>query len=74
MQTRYDAKNPAALARLRQQDIAIEPFPDTIMAAARDASAQLLSDLAAGDATFKKVLEAWQSFLVDAVAREGRTG
>ncbi|MEM6674521.1 MAG: TRAP transporter substrate-binding protein DctP [Planctomycetota bacterium] len=62
MQTRYDARNPAALEELRGKDIAIRPFAEDILRGARDASEQLLSDEAAKDATYRKVLENWRAF------------
>jgi len=62
MQTRYDAGNPAALRALVQQGVTVRPFSDDLMRGARDASEQLLSDEAAGDGTYAKVLEAWRRF------------
>ncbi|MBL6755328.1 MAG: TRAP transporter substrate-binding protein DctP [Planctomycetes bacterium] len=62
MQTRYDARNPGALAELMARDITIRPFADSIMTAARDASEQLLSDAAAGDAAYGKLLAHWRKF------------
>ncbi len=62
MQTRYDARNPGALAELRTRDITIRPFAESIMTAARDASEQLLSDSAAGDAAYGKLLNHWRKF------------
>lgn len=62
MQSRYDAGNPGALAELRTKDIAVRPFADSIMSAAREASEQLLSDAAAGDAGYRKVLDHWRRF------------
>ena len=62
MQTRYDARNPGALAELKARDITIRPFAESIMTAARDASEQLLSDAAAGDAAYGKLLNHWRKF------------
>lgn len=62
MQTRYDARNPGALSELMARDITIRPFADSIMTAARDASEQLLSDAAAGDAAYRKLLAHWRKF------------
>ena len=62
MQTRYDAGNPGALAELRAKDITIRPFAESIMNAARDASEQLLSDAASGDAAYGRLLEHWRKF------------
>jgi TRAP-type mannitol/chloroaromatic compound transport system substrate-binding protein len=44
------------------RDITIRPFADSIMTAARDASEQLLSDAAAGDAAYGKLLAHWRKF------------
>lgn len=62
MQTRYDALNPAALVELKGKGVTVRPFSDELMGGAKEASEQLLSDQAAGDATYAKVLEAWRSF------------
>lgn len=62
MQTRYDALNPAALVELKASGVKVRPFSDDLMAGARDAAEQLLSDGAAGDGTYARVLEAWRRF------------
>ncbi len=62
MQARYDAKNPPAFQRLIAGGVQLKPFSQEIMNAARDASEGLLSDLAAGDGTYRKVLEDWRAF------------
>ncbi len=68
MQTRYDARNPAALADLRQAGVAVRPFSDEIMRGARDAAEQLLSDEAASDAAYGKILASWRTFRDDSFA------
>ena len=65
MQTRYDAKNPAALARLLKTDISLRPFSKEIMQGARDASEQLLEDEAASDADYRNILTHWRAFRDD---------
>lgn len=62
MQTRYDAKNPPALARLRETDIQIAPFPADVLRGSREASEALLEEQAAADAGYRKVHEAWKAF------------
>lgn len=62
MQTRYDAKNPAALERLRKTDVEMSPFSQDILDAAREAAAQLLADEAAADAGYRQILESWTAF------------
>ena len=62
MQTRYDAKNPAALARLLESDVKMRPFADDIMREAQKAAEQILTDEAAADPTYAKILSGWRSF------------
>lgn len=62
MQAKYDALNPPALERILGQGVTLRPFTDDVMAAARDASAQLLADEAATDPEYAKVFAAWSSF------------
>ncbi|MEZ4706919.1 MAG: TRAP transporter substrate-binding protein DctP [Caldilineaceae bacterium] len=63
MMARYDAKNPAALAKLQSEaDIQLLPFPDDVMAASEEASFALYDEFAAGDADFKSILEEWTVF------------
>jgi TRAP-type mannitol/chloroaromatic compound transport system substrate-binding protein len=65
MQTRYDAKNPAALERLRGHGIDLRPFSDEILAGARDAAQDLLDAAAAGDPTYRTILDHWRKFRHD---------
>ena len=62
MQARYDAKNPPALQRLLGHGVQLVPFPEDVMAAAREASDQPLSDLSSESADFARILEAWQGY------------
>ncbi|MEL6429780.1 MAG: TRAP transporter substrate-binding protein DctP [Planctomycetota bacterium] len=62
MQARYDARNPKALRELVEKGVQVRTFSDDLMAGARDASEQLLSDQAAADPTYAKVLEQWRKF------------
>ncbi len=62
MQAKYDAKNPPAMARLKQAGVEFRPFSDAVMQAASKESRALLDELAAQDATFKKIYEAWSQF------------
>jgi len=62
MQSRYDAKNPPAFERLKASGITITPFSEDIMAGAREASLQLLSDLANADPDYARILEHWKKF------------
>lgn len=62
MQARYDAYNPPALQRLLKQDIELVRFSDDLLEGARDASRQLLSDAAANDGEYAKILASWEGF------------
>ena len=62
MQTRYDAKNPAAFQRLLEKGVELRPFSPEIMLGAKEASESLMSDLAAKDATYRAILSDWQAF------------
>ena len=60
MQTRYDAKNPAALQRILAAGVTMRPFDDDLMSAAQDVSLQLMEDRAAADAAYRKLHESWK--------------
>jgi TRAP-type mannitol/chloroaromatic compound transport system substrate-binding protein len=63
MMARYDAKNPAALAKLTsEEDITLLPFPDDVMAAAEEASFELYDEFAAQDTDFGSILTEWVAF------------
>ncbi|WP_145205062.1 TRAP transporter substrate-binding protein DctP [Planctomycetes bacterium Poly30] len=62
MQTRYDARNPAALAEIRKMDVKVTPFSEDLMRGAREASEQLLTDMGSDDAQYGKIVEAWRKF------------
>lgn len=68
MQSIYDAKNPAALVELKASGVTVRPFSDELLSGAREASEQLLSDEAAKDPTYAKVLEEWRKFRKEAFA------
>ena len=57
---RYDHLNPLAFERLIAEGVDMRPFPDDVMAAARDAAFDLYEELAAGDATYRAIYESWQ--------------
>ncbi|MEM7307115.1 MAG: substrate-binding domain-containing protein [Planctomycetota bacterium] len=60
MTTRYDMQNPAAFRRLVDQGVQVRPFSDDLMAAAQEASIQLMEDQAAQDAGYRKIYHAWK--------------
>jgi TRAP-type mannitol/chloroaromatic compound transport system substrate-binding protein len=61
-QTIYDAKNPEALARLVAGGTQLRRYPDDIMAAAEQATRELLEQNAAADATYARIYEAFRAF------------
>ncbi len=62
MQTRYDARNPGALAKIREAGVKIAPFSEDLMRNARDASEQMLTDMGSDDGQYGKIVEAWRKF------------
>lgn len=62
MQQRYDAENPAALERLRQQGIELVPFSRDLLEAAKQASEGLLDAQADQDPGLRRILEHWREF------------
>ena len=62
MQARYDARNPPALGRLLEQGTKLRPFSEDLLAGAREASHQLLSDAAAADPEYREVRDHWEAF------------
>ena len=61
MQTRYDAKNPAAFQRIVAAGVQVRPFSEDLMRAAQEASEALMEDQAAKDGAYRKVFEAWKA-------------
>ncbi len=60
---RYDARNPAAMARLvDEHDVVLRPFPEDVMERARETSRAYLEEQAAADADFRRIHEHWRSF------------
>jgi TRAP-type mannitol/chloroaromatic compound transport system substrate-binding protein len=65
MQAEYDAKNPAALARLIKNGAKLRTFPKEIMEACYKAAMTTLEEEAATNAKFKKVYDAYKRFQRD---------
>lgn len=65
MLTRYDAKNPAAMMRLRDAGVRFRPFSRDIMEAAEKATFEFLEEEAAGDATYRKIYTSWKKIRRD---------
>ena len=65
MQAEYDAKNPAALARLIKAGAKLNYFSKPIMDAAFKVSTEVMDEEAAKNAKFKKIYEPWKRFRQD---------
>ncbi len=62
MLAKYDAQNPAALARLLKRGVVLRRFSDDIMATAQQETKSKLEELATRNATYNKVYTAWKKF------------
>jgi len=65
MQAEYDARNPAALARLIKNGVKLRTFSKPIMDACYKAAQQVMDEEAAKNAKFKKIYEPWKRFRQD---------
>ncbi|MDF3035867.1 MAG: twin-arginine translocation signal protein [Paucimonas sp.] len=65
MQAEYDAKNPAALARLLKNGVKLHNFSNEIMNACYKAASHVMEEEAAKNAKFKKIYEPWKRFRQD---------
>ena len=65
MQAMYDARNPAALARLMKNGVKLRTFSKAILDACYEAAQEVIEDEASKNAKFKKVLEPWRRFHQD---------
>ena len=65
MQAEYDAKNPAALARLLKSGAKLNYFSRPILDAAYKISSQVMDEEASKNAKFKKIYEPWKRFRQD---------
>jgi TRAP-type mannitol/chloroaromatic compound transport system substrate-binding protein len=68
MQARYDARNPAALQRLRAQGVQLRPYTPDVMAAAEATAIDVMEEQAAGDASYRAIYEAWKRFRTESNA------
>ena len=62
MTAKYDQLNPEALEQLVQGGVQLRRFSDDILEAALATSFELYEELAAADAGYRKVYEAWNKF------------
>jgi TRAP-type mannitol/chloroaromatic compound transport system substrate-binding protein len=65
MQAMYDARNPAALARLLKGGTKLRQFPRDVLDASWKAANEVFEEEAAKNAKFKKVYEPWRRFRQD---------
>jgi TRAP-type mannitol/chloroaromatic compound transport system substrate-binding protein len=65
MQAMYDARNPAALARLIKNGVKVRSFSKPIMDACHKAAMEVFEEEAAKNPKFKKVLDPWRRFRQD---------
>ncbi|WP_420474098.1 TRAP transporter substrate-binding protein [Noviherbaspirillum sp. ST9] len=65
MQAEYDAKNPAALARLLRNGVKLHYFSKDIMEACYKAANEVNEEEASKNAKFKKIYEPWKRFRQD---------
>jgi TRAP-type mannitol/chloroaromatic compound transport system substrate-binding protein len=65
MQAEYDARNPAALARLLKNGVKLRSFNKEIMDACWKAANEVMDEEAAKNAKFKKIYEPWKRFRQD---------
>lgn len=65
IQAAYDARNPAALARLLKAGVKLHTFSKEIMNAFNKAATEVLDEEAAKNAKFKKIYEPWKRFRQD---------
>ncbi len=65
MQAEYDARNPAALARLLKQGVKLRTFPKEVMEACYKSANTVMDEEAAKNAKFKKIYDSWRRFRQD---------
>jgi TRAP-type mannitol/chloroaromatic compound transport system substrate-binding protein len=65
MQAEYDARNPAALARLLKNGVKLRNFPKDTMDACYKAATEVMNEEAAKNAKFAKIYEPWKRFRQD---------
>ncbi|MBE7383109.1 MAG: TRAP transporter substrate-binding protein [Leptolyngbya sp. SIO1E4] len=59
---RYDSLNPGALASLLEQGVQLTRFSEEVMASAQQAAFELYEELAAENASYRKVFDGWKAF------------
>lgn len=66
LQTRYDQRNPGALAQLIAEGTELRAFPQDLLEAAATTSRELLEEQASADEAYRKIFEAWKKARSDA--------
>lgn len=69
----YTARNNAALVELRNKGVDIRPLPKEVLGKLRELSAEVLEEIAASDADFKRVYSSYQSFANGVASYHGIT-
>ncbi|HVL58901.1 MAG TPA: TRAP transporter substrate-binding protein DctP [Burkholderiaceae bacterium] len=67
MLAKYDANNIIALKRLVGSGVTLASWPQDVMRAMQKAAAEVLSEYAAKDAGFEKILKNWRAFRDDQI-------
>jgi len=62
MLAEYDARNPAALARLLRHGVKLHAFPQDVMRAARTSAFELYEEEAGKNPAFRKIYTEWKKF------------
>lgn len=62
VQSKYDASNPAAMAKLLGEGAKLQKFSDEIMSAAFKATQEACAEEAAKNPNFKKIFDSWLAF------------
>jgi TRAP-type mannitol/chloroaromatic compound transport system substrate-binding protein len=65
MLAKYDALNPAALRRLVAAGAVLHAFPAEVMEASYQAAFEYYDEVAAANAKFRRIYEAWMKFRAD---------
>ncbi len=62
MMARYDARNAAALEKLRKEGVVLRRYSRSILDAAKREAEKLFEEYAAKDPDFKRVYDSWKAF------------
>ncbi|MDW8292855.1 MAG: TRAP transporter substrate-binding protein [Anaerolineae bacterium] len=62
MMARYDARNAAALKKLRDAGVQLRQYPKAIIDAAKKAADELYAEFSSKDADFRRIFAEWKKF------------